>query len=107
MATFSYFEIPLSAQAQTVQVTIANVIYQMTVQWRDGAACGWVLDIADSGSNPIIQGIPLVTGRDLLAQYAHLGIGGSLAVATDGDLEAVPVYDNLGITSHLYLAVAA
>lgn len=63
---------------------------------------GWVLDIADSANNPLVQGIPLVTGCDLLQQFGHLGIGGALWVLTDGDPMAVPTYHNLGSLSHLY-----
>lgn len=99
----SLFEIPLSAQSQSLQITLANVVYQLTVQWRNAA--GWILDIASMTGDPIIQGVPLVTGVDLLAQYRYLGIGGSLVVSTDADLDAVPAYENLGTTSHLYFAV--
>lgn len=102
MAT-SVFEIPLNGQPQRMQITLANVVYQLTVQWRNSA--GWVLDIATLAGTPIVQGIPLVTGTDLLAQYRYLGIGGGLAVSTDADPDAVPTYANLGTASHLYFAV--
>lgn len=95
------FEIPLSGQSQSFQVIILNVTYTFTLIWRD-AASEWVLDIADINANPIVQGIPLVTGCDLLAQYGYLGFGFGLWVATDGDVTAVPTYDNLGSQSHLY-----
>ncbi|WP_074550758.1 hypothetical protein [Dyella sp. AtDHG13] len=98
MATY---EIPLSGQAQSFQTTIANVTYTLTLIWRD-AASEWVLDIADANGNPLVQGIPLVTGCDLLAQYGYVGFGFQLWVATDGDPDAVPTYDNLGTQSHLY-----
>jgi len=62
----------------------------------------WVLDIADVSSDPIVQGIPLVTGCDLLAQYAYLGIPGQLVVQTDGSPDTMPTYANLGTNSHLY-----
>jgi hypothetical protein len=102
MAT-STFEIPLNGQPQRLQITIANVVYQLTVQWRNSA--GWVLDIAKQDGSPIIQGLPLITGADLLAQHRYLGIGGSLVVSTDADPDAVPTYTNLGTASHLYLLV--
>jgi hypothetical protein len=40
-----------------------------------------------------------------LQQYQYLGFGVALLVATDGDLDAVPTYDNLGQQSHLYFYV--
>ena len=99
----SIFEVPLNGQPQTLRVTLGNVPYQLTVQWRN--ACGWVLDIATVSGVAILQGVPLVTGADLLAQYRYLGIPGSLFVSTDADPDAVPTYANLGTASHLYFAV--
>jgi hypothetical protein len=95
-------EIPLVAASQTFDISLANVVYKMTLVWRAAPEGGWVLDIADSDSVPILAGIPLVTGADLLAQYAYLGFGGELIVQTDHDVDAVPTFENLGDTSHLY-----
>ena len=99
----SIFEVPLNGQPQTLRITLGNVPYQLTVRWRN--ACGWVLDIATVDGAPILQGVPLVTGADLLAQYRYLGIPGSLFVSTDADPDAPPAYTNLGTASHLYFAV--
>lgn len=96
------YEIPLSAQPQTFQISLASVAYTLTVRWNSTSAA-WVLDIADSsGSNNILCGIPLVTGCDLLAQHAYLHFGGQLIVQTDNDLTAPPTQDNLGTAGHLY-----
>jgi hypothetical protein len=96
------FEIPLTPQSQQFLITLSGMQYQMSVTWRDAVSGGWFLDIADAGGNQIVSGIPLVTGVDLLAQYAYLGINGQLWVATDGNPTAVPIYQNLGVASHLY-----
>lgn len=97
------FKIPLKATSQTFQIRLAGVIYQMSLNWRDAPiGGGWFLDIADASGNRILNGVPLVTGANLLAQYAYLGIGGELWVQTDSDAGAVPTFDNLGSTSHLY-----
>lgn len=103
MATW---EIPLSPEPQRLAITLAGVAYVLTVRWRDADQGGWVLDIADGQSVPILAGVPLVTGADLLAQYAHLGFAGELIVQTDHDLDAVPTFENLGDTSHLYFVGA-
>lgn len=100
----STFEIPLTAQPQTFLVSLAGVQYQFTLQWRDTANGGWVLDIADASSNPIVSGIPLVTGVNLLAQYKYLSFGFELWVQTDA-ADAPPTYTNLGSTSHLYAVI--
>lgn len=100
------YEIPLSANPQTLAVTLAGVPYNLRVLWNaDPNADCWVLDIYDVNDNPIVTGIPMVTGEDLLSQYAYLGIGGSLYVQTDNDTLAVPTFTNLGSTSHLYFVV--
>jgi hypothetical protein len=98
MTTIS--EVPLVSLPQKLTISLAGTIYQLTLLWR--SACGWVMDISDSSGNPIISGIPLVTGADLLEQYAYLGIGGQFWVQSDGDPDAVPAVNNLGDTAHLY-----
>jgi len=100
------YEIPLSAEPQYFNVTLGAAQYQLTLQWRKApVGGGWFLDIADGQQNRILSGIPLVTGCDLLGQYAYAGIGGELWVQSDLDAGAVPTYQNLGTTSHLYFVV--
>lgn len=96
------YEIPLSPAPQRFAIALAGTSYRLTVQYRDAAMAGWILDIADINDNPILAGIPLVTGTDLLGQYATLGFGGSLFVGTDGDPDAVPTFGDLGQTAHVY-----
>lgn len=99
----SILEIPLEPSPQTFLVSLANVLYQFTVTYRDALEAGWVLDIADSNSNDIVCGIPLVTGANLLAQYGYLGIPGALFMYADGlDGTMVPTFANLGTVCHLY-----
>lgn len=100
------YQIPLQAQPQVLQVTLAGVQYQLTVRWND-ANQAWTLDIADVNGNPIISGIPLVTGSDLLSPYAYLGIGGQLIVQTTNDTDAVPTLSNLGTSGNLYFVVTS
>jgi predicted Zn-dependent protease with MMP-like domain len=96
------YEIPLSPSPQTFSILLVGVLYQLTVRYADAPEGGWMLDIADQAGNDILNGAPLVTGHDLLEQYDYLGIGGSLAVSTDGDPDAIPTFENLGVQSHLY-----
>ncbi|MDR3488822.1 MAG: hypothetical protein P4M05_28455 [Bradyrhizobium sp.] len=98
------YEIPLSPNPQTMSITLAGVVYQLRFHYANVREGGWLLDISDNLGNPLVCGIPLVTGVDLLAQYAYLGIGGVLFVKSDGDPDAVPTFDDLGVTSHLYFA---
>jgi hypothetical protein len=94
------FGIPLQAQPQTFTITLSGVVYTLTAQYRPGV--GWVLDIEDNQGNAIVQGIPLVTGANLLAQYAYLGFVGGLWVQTLTDPDAVPTFENLGSDGLLY-----
>lgn len=96
------YEIPLSGANQTFPITLGTTEYRLTFVYRKATDAGWIMDIADTEGVAIVSGISLVTGADLLAQYAYLGIGGSLYVTTDGDADAVPTFDNLGSTAHLY-----
>lgn len=92
------YEIPLTGVPQTFLFTMLGVQYRLTVRWQNSANNpSWTLDIALPNGTLLVCGIPLVTGANLLAQYAYLGIGVGLYVATDGNLAAVPTFRNLGV----------
>jgi hypothetical protein len=95
------FEIPLSPEPQKFNIGLAGTEYQVRLYWNKTDAA-WYMDLNEADGTPLQQGIPLVTGIDLLKQYPHLGVGGSLVVQTDYNPDAVPTYDNLGTTGHLY-----
>lgn len=100
-----FFEVPTKpAQAQRFQVQLGQQTYTLRVVWNTVSSC-WVMDIADAEDVPIVQGIPLITGADLLEQYGYLGIPGRLIVQTDNDPNAVPTFLNLGEAGHLYYLV--
>lgn len=90
------FEIPLTSHAQKFSIVLAGQRYWFALRWNDAPLGGWILDISDNASNPLVSGIPLITGTDLLAQYAKLDFGGQLFMATDGSHDAPPRIDNLG-----------
>lgn len=92
-------EIPLTPENQQFSVTLTGNTFQMSVTWR-GAF--WYLDIMDSRGTALILGIPLITGADLLAQYHYLGLGFSLYVGCDDQVNDTPTEADLGINSHLY-----
>lgn len=98
----SIFQVPLIAAPQKFQVTLGGSNYILTALYRNVDGGGWTIDLADTAGNPILQGIPLVTGVDLLAQYDYLNFGGSLWVQTTSDPDAVPTFENLGTDGILY-----
>lgn len=91
---------------QIISISILGVTYTLTFSWRDAPDGGWVLDIGDAQNNPILNGIPLVTGADLLAQYAYKGLGIQLFVQTTDDPDAVPTFENFGTTANIYFLAA-
>lgn len=94
-------EIPLSPDNQRLVVTISGVNYLIQLIWRDHA--GWVLDLMDSSRGIIISNLPLVTGADLLDQYAFLNLNFGLIVHCDESTQPYPVKTDLGIGSHVYV----
>ncbi|WP_412175928.1 phage baseplate plug protein, partial [Escherichia coli] len=52
----------------------------------------------------VISGIPLVTGADLLAQYACMGLGFKLLVVCDDNTQDYPTKTDLGSRSHLLVS---
>jgi len=98
------YEIPLSPTPQRFAISLGGTEYRLRLAFHDVSEGGWTLDIADQEGVTLVCGMPLVTGTDLLAQYAYLGIAGKLFVATDGEPEQVPAFDGLGTSSKLYFA---
>jgi len=95
------YEIPTKPYSERFNISLNNVIYQILKVWNV-ANQSWIIDISDSNGNPILSGVPLITGADLLDQYRHLLFGGEMECQTDHNLQAVPTYDNMGSESHLY-----
>ena len=96
------YRIPLSPDPQRFTINLGGIEYGLTVRYRNATMGGWVIDVTDRAGAQMVNGIPLVTGCDLLAQYRHLGFNGQLRVQTDDNPDAVPTFANLGEKSHLY-----
>jgi len=89
----TFHSVPLTATPQSVDIALGGKDYRLTARWSDAPDGGWLLDIQTAADAvPLIMGIPLVAGADLLEQYAYLGLGGELWV--DADLP--PTATNLG-----------
>jgi hypothetical protein len=121
----AYYTIPLKPEPQSFGITLAGKEYRLTVRWfdapeqadpagpRSGASGDslpaqqdisgtWTLDIEEpEKAAPIVMGIPLVTGCDLLEQYSYLEFSGELWV--EGELP--PTLENLGSEVELVFIV--
>jgi len=101
--TDTVYTMPLTNVPQRFSMDIVGVTYIILCRWNE--SIGWSLDINDANDVPLIACLPLVTGRDLLSQYAYVGIGAQLIVYTDGAQFEPPTLANLGAESNLYLLV--
>ena len=104
--TTTVYEIPLTPEAQSFTIAMAGVTYNMRLMFNNYNQT-WVMDISDSNSNPLLMGLPLVTGVNLLLPYTDLGFGGSLTATTDHNPDQPPTYSNLGSTGHVYFTVTS
>jgi len=98
------YEIPLSPKAQLVTVQLAGVKRKLNFYWNPTSEC-WFMDVMDDVSTPLIMGIPVVTGLDLLEQFAYMNLGGSIVVQTDHGPLLNPTFENLGVTGHVFFVV--
>jgi len=97
------FEIPLLAGTpQSLQINLGGVDVVLTLRYRDATDGGWILDIDDANKNALVHGIALVTGIDLLEQYAYIGLPGGLFLQSASNPDAVPTFDSLGVDAKLY-----
>ena len=99
----NYFEVPMTPLPQRIAITLAGNPWNLAVYWNDILGV-WVLDISDQSQVPVLTGIPIVAGVDLLAQHQHLGFGGSLVVQSDANSFADPTFENFGLGSRLIFA---
>lgn len=78
------YRIPLTSGPHSFGIVLAGRALHFSLHWRAGGqgfAGAWLLDICEAEKTaPIVCGIALVTGCDLLAPYAHLNLGGALWV---------------------------
>jgi hypothetical protein len=95
----SRYIVPLTPEPQAFDAVMAGVPYRLTVRWCGALEGGWMLDIADAEGAPLIAGIPLVTGADLLAPYPDLAIGGMLWLYSIDEMP--PAFRELGETVQL------
>jgi hypothetical protein len=100
------FKIPVvPSQNQRLTIVLSGLQYDIVFRWN-AFSSAWNMDVSDPSGNPQALGLPLITGADLLAQLAYLGIGGQMIVQSDGVTDAVPTFDSLGSTGHLYYRVS-
>lgn len=102
------FVIPVTNIPQTFDISLAGTVYTVTCKFNSASDAGWALDFVDTQSGtPVFLNAPLITGADILSGLEYLGINGQLFIYTDGDPDAVPTLNNLGVESNLYFVTSA
>jgi hypothetical protein len=107
MATVA--EIPTEAGRPFIEkVTWNAVAYTLHFAWNVPAQC-WTLDIWDASDTvPLLNGLAMTTGADLLGQFGYLPLASEaiLIAMTTGPAvspDMVPNFEDLGIDGHIYI----
>lgn len=103
--TLRAFRIPLTNIPQKFAIDLNGKQYIVLCRYNPEMP-NWSISLQDGETEEyIFTGLPLVTGVDLLKQFAHLGLNGIFIVYTDGDELAPPTETNLGAECNLYYLV--
>ncbi len=93
--------VPTQPENQEFDISLAGTTYHLIIKWNNFSNC-WIMDIQDDQGDNILMGTPLVTGCDLLEQFASLDIDGAMVVQSTNDPDLVPDYETLGSTGNLF-----
>lgn len=91
------YEIPLNNGNQKFSTRLSGKQYKLQLIYRVDT---WFLDIFDNADNPLIAGLPLLMGDNLLIQHQHI-ISGSLYVLNTNEDE-IQRFTDLGTTIKLF-----
>lgn len=102
----SLLKLPLAGSPEEFETEINNVTYHLRFTWN-AESSRWALDLSLPDGTALIRNLALVTGENLLAQYAHLGLGFALYLDVDGSFEAEAGFGDLGTQAQIYIEVTA
>lgn len=95
------YRIPVGPVQQIFEIELAQKSYHIRIYFNKFMQA-WLFDLLDGDKNPLIMCTPLVTGVNILEQYAYLGVDGVFIVYSEGDHDHVPGLTELGSGSGLY-----
>lgn len=99
----AYLEMPVRSDspAYFFQIALEKVFYNFDFNWNERGNY-WVMSIADQSQNPLISGIKLVSGIDLLEKYKIEGLPtGSFFILDTTGKNTDPNKDNFAVTHFL------
>jgi hypothetical protein len=73
----------------------APLTLQLTCGFSEMALC-WIVSISDRLGNLLLDSLPLLTGANVLGQYAYLAIGSMFVINASGVAMDSPDSTNLG-----------
>ncbi|WP_291348077.1 MULTISPECIES: phage baseplate plug protein [unclassified Acinetobacter] len=91
------YEIPLNYGNHKFNIRLGSAQYKLQLIYR---VDHWYLDIFDTAENPLIAGLPMLVGDNLLVQHQHI-IKGALYVLNTNEDES-QAFSDLGINIKLY-----
>lgn len=91
------YEIPLNNTNQKFKINLGGKSYKLRTIYRLDT---WYLDVMDPDETPLVCGLPLVMGDNLLNQHQHI-IRGGLYVLNENHDEAHRYFE-LGSILKLY-----
>lgn len=97
--------IPLSGSAEQFTVALNGTSYLLRTTFCEGGDGSWILDIGDANGTPMLCGVPLLPGQNLLEQFDYLAIGGvgsQLILKSDGSGER-PGPNNLAACTLVFI----
>ena len=81
------FRIPVTSSNQEFNVILDGIRYALNLYWNKPMML-WVLDFKNTDTGEMLaNGVPMVTGCDVLEQFKYLGFTGSLVAYLDSSLE--------------------
>jgi hypothetical protein len=96
------YSLPVKPYPVKFRTMVNDTDYWFATQYREADEAGWVLDILNANENPLIMGIALVSGLDLMWQYHHMALDFSLVMSCREN-RGTPTYESLGSQDELLL----
>lgn len=100
----TFFTVPISNQLpwQTFRITLSGVVYTLEFRYNTRMA-RWLMNINDAAGNPILEGVPCLILRDMIAQYRTLAAPlGTFFCTDDTGLDQQPAEFSFGVSNTLW-----
>lgn len=102
MATLTALPLRNDTAWYSFTFTLSSTVYLFTIRY-DQRMDRWIMDLADANSNPLVSGVPLLVGRNLIGRFVTEGLPvGYFFVTDDTNTGIEPTRFSFGTTHTLY-----